>query len=329
MGRLSITVLLLVALVGTVAAEPELAWRAPASCPSAVALRKRVERRLRGPIDPALYRIDIEITRDGNQYVANIDARAVTVANAVRELRSRYCDALADGVAVILARLSNEIVTARVEPEPELVPDPIIEPMTAMVVDDARLPGERIERRVERWGYPIAAKPSPVWGGGVRFVGLSGIGALPGVNLGGEIGGYLRRNEYFAELAVSHWAPQHRSLQGTAPASVEVTLEVLTARGGWGPAEVPLRAWGTIELGRMQGAGMGVLDARTGSGQWTAVGGGFGVAWPMSPYARLVGSIELMIPVGRTRFTLDSGNELWRPASAAARSALGLEVGFR
>ncbi|MDX2092692.1 MAG: hypothetical protein SFX73_32805 [Kofleriaceae bacterium] len=323
-------VLVLVALSGTAVAEPELAWRAPTSCPSAAALRKRVERRLRGPIDPAIYGIDIEVVRDGSQFVANIDARAVTVANAVRELRSRYCDALADGVAVILARLSTEVVTARTEPEPEPEPDPIFEPVTAGFVDDARLPGENIERRIERWGMPMPTpRPQRTWGGGLRFVGLSGIGALPGVNLGGEVGGYVRRENHFAELAVAHWAPQRTSLQGTAPAGIDVTLEVVTARGGWGPETVPLRAWGTVEIGSMSGEGMSVLDARTGSGQWAAVGGGFGVAWPMSPYARLVGSIELMIPVGRTRFTLDSGTELWRPTSAAARSALGLEVGFR
>ena len=49
----------------------------------------------------------------------------------------------------------------------------------------------------------------------------------------------------------------------------------------------------------------------------------------MSTYARLVGSIELVIPVGTTRFTLDGGTELWRPGAAAARSAFGLEVGFQ
>ena len=51
--------------------------------------------------------------------------------------------------------------------------------------------------------HPLAthspiAPPAPEWGGGFRITGLSGIGALPGVNYGGELSGQLRHDELFA-----------------------------------------------------------------------------------------------------------------------------------
>ena len=61
--------------------------------------------------------------------------------------------------------------------------------------------------------------------------------------------------------------------------------------------------------------------------RWTAVGAGFGVAWPMSDNARLFGMIELAVPVGRENLMLDQGT--YQPDAMAARSSLGLEVGWR
>src|SRR5213075_2791708 len=42
----------------------------------------------------------------------------------------------------------------------------------------------------------------------VRSTGLSGIGALRGVNYGGELAARIRHNELFAELAVARLKPE-------------------------------------------------------------------------------------------------------------------------
>jgi hypothetical protein len=83
------------------------------------------------------------------------------------------------------------------------------------------------------------------------------------------------------------------------------------------------------EAGVLDGTGMDVIDPRTASSSWYALGGGFGVAWPMAPHARLVGTFELAIPLKRTTFMLETGGNLYTPAVAAARCALGLELGWR
>ncbi|CAN5733725.1 hypothetical protein BH11MYX3_BH11MYX3_19140 [soil metagenome] len=314
----------LVAMAAPADADPAFGWRAPASCPRAEAVRARIERRLGAPIDGVVHGIEIEITQDGKAFVAHIDARALTVANDVRMLRSNRCDELADAIAVIIARLATE--ARRIEPAHELIADQVVHAEPPRV-EVAGGPDEEVH--VDAPPVTAAVRPAHRWGGGVRLLALSGIGALPRINLGGELAGYVRRERYFGELAVARWVPQSARLDPGAPARVSVSLDVLTLRAGWGTEQLPIRAWLSGEIGRIQGEGMAVVDPRIGSARWVAVGGGFGVAWPMAPRARLVGTFELAIPLERTRFMLKNGGDLYQPAAAAARCALGLELGWR
>jgi hypothetical protein len=324
--------------------DPAFVWRAPDACPDAANVRARVEQRLGGAIDGHLARIEIDITRERAQYVARIDARAITVANDVRTLRSRKCDALADAVAVVLARLASEVRMSRSTgpariasnaPEPRIAgtdatgtiamagttttvaavssgDDEIDGDMSAQrIVDDEPAP-----KRVRRWGF------------GLHVLALSGVGALPQINLGGELAALVRRADKFAALGVSRWVPQDAKLAPGAPGGVEVRLDTLTLRGGWGPSTLPLRAWLLGEVGRLQGTGVGVEDERTARARWIALGAGLGVGWPMSDHARLVGTFEIAVPLERPRFMLDQGSDLYRPGAAAARCAFGLEVGW-
>lgn len=173
------------------------------------------------------------------------------------------------------------------------------------------------------------------WGGGVRLTGLSGIGALPGVNFGGEVAALVRRDEMFAELALSRWKPQDTYLVTETPERVELGLDVWAVRGGWASMNMPLRGWFLVEVGEVASArGMEGVVSRMVMGdtpekqQWRAAGGGFGVAWPMSDQVRLVGNMEIAIPFNREPLMLDRG-EAYKPEALAARYSMGLEVGWR
>jgi hypothetical protein len=175
-----------------------------------------------------------------------------------------------------------------------------------------------------------------IWGGGVRFTGLSGIGALPGVNYGGELAALVRHEELFAELAMGTWKPQHTYVVTESPQHVELGLDVWTLRGGWASMNTPLRAWGLVEVGELASAGtMPGVVARMMTGEtpqerrWKAVGGGFGVAWPMSDNARLIGMLELAVPVARKTIMLDYNVGGYQPDPIAVRSSAGLELGWR
>jgi hypothetical protein len=141
------------------------------------------------------------------------------------------------------------------------------------------------------------------WGAGLRLTGLSGIGALPGVNYGAEVAVLGRRDEVFAEVALARWKPENDYLVTETQDRVPLKLDVWTLRVGWSSMQMPLRGWGLVELGEMAGArGPQGVVPRMMMGdtpkqrQWRSVGGGFGVAWPMSDQARLFGSLEVTIP---------------------------------
>ncbi len=306
-------------------------WRAPGACPDAANVKSRAEQRLGGALDGNLHGIEIEITRERGGFIARIDARAITVANDVRTLRSRRCDALADAVAVVLARLASEVRSSRkttvpIETRTIALVAPAPAATTAALAHHDDSDDDMSDQRIVDEGP--APKRARRWGMGMHVLALSGVGALPQVNLGGELSVFVRRAEKFASLGVSRWVPQNARLAPGAPGGVDVKLDTLTLRGGWGPAKVPIRAWLLGEIGQLQGTGVGVDDERTATARWLALGAGMGVGWPMSQHARLVGTFEIAVPLERPRFMLDGGSDLFQPGAAAARCAFGLEVGW-
>lgn len=190
--------------------------------------------------------------------------------------------------------------------------------------------------------HVVRARPDPLattepWGGGLRLTGASGIGALPGRNFGAEVAVNVRHDELFAELAMSHWQPENdyrvMSASGTP---IPLGLDVWAMRAGWSSMRMPLRAWVLAEVGDIAGAKemTGVLprmvmgDTPDGR-RWTAIGAGVGVAWPLSNQIRVVGSMELAVPISDEHLSLDNGVGDYKPDALAARYAVGLEVGWR
>jgi len=286
-------------------ADPGFVWEAPAPCPDADDVRDRIERRLGMPIDGSVHGIEVEIERQRSGFVARIDARGVTLGNGIRTLTSARCEELADAVAVVVARLATE---ARVQAE------------TAR--RSVAIPRAAVARAATR-------REVPQWGGGVRALAVSGVGTLPGVGVGGEVAVYARRGAYFGEVGAARWARSPMYLTAGAPGAVDVGLVVAVLRAGWSPPDKYIRAWLGAEVGPMTGAGVSLDDPQIGAGRWTAAGGGFGVTWPMFEHARLVGTVEMLAPLEQVRFVLRDGAEIYRPSAAAARCALGLEVGWR
>jgi hypothetical protein len=251
----------------------------------------------------------------------------MTVEEGVMSVRTKVmlvCSVMtASAIAASADPLANSIEDA--ESETELRPPGVVIAERTRVVETSVAP--RKPRR------PLATTER--WGGGVRITGLSGIGALPGVNYGGELSGLVRRDEMFVELAVGWWKPEETYVVTQTPERVELGLDVWTLRGGWASMQTPLRAWVLAEVGELASARSmpGVLPRMmTGDTpserRWQALGAGFGVAWPMSDNARLFGMIEIAVPVHRAQVMLDVGSP-YEPDPLAARSSAGLELGWR
>jgi len=293
--------LVLVATAAPAAAEPGFAWQAPSACPDAGDVRGRIERRLGRTLDDVAVGISVDIAVEPTGYVARVDSRAVSVATGERTLTSKRCDELADAVAVIVARLATE----------------------------ARAQSTEVQLRFQRTTLPPTTREPQPWGGGVRLLALSGIGGVPSVGVGGELAGFVRRHDAFAEIGIAGWGHGSVDLTAGAPGRVEVNHRYVVARLGWSPERMPIRAWLAGELGSMEGLGVGLVDNGGGAGRWEAIGSGFGVAWPISPWIRLVGTFEAAVPFARPRFQLADGNAVYEPAPLTARACLGFEVGWR
>lgn len=226
-----------------------------------------------------------------------------------------------------LARLAVLLLPALAAAQPGAT-----DPVSPIDQDEARPPPVPPPPRVERAAPFETARP---WGGGVRLTGLSGIGALPGVNYGAEVAGLVRYGELFGELGFGWWKPEKTYIVTSGSQRTELGLDVWTLRGGWASMHTPLRAWLLVEAGELAGVkGMPGVIPRMVMGdmpqgkRWTAVGAGFGVAWPMSDNARLFGMIEFAVPFAREQLMLDQVGT-YEPDALAARSSLGLEVGWR
>ena len=223
---------------------------------------------------------------------------------------------------LITALLTFPAVTANAQPgdDPELQP-----PSSVIAAPELPLNPNGTPRRMVRTARP--------WGGGIRLTGLSGIGALPGVNYGGELAGQLSHDEYFAELALGWWKPQKTYTISSMTKPVELGLDVWTLRGGWASVQMPLRGWVLAEVGELATAQQmpGVVTRMVMGDvpherRWQALGAGFGVAWPMGDNARLFGMLEFAVPVHRDTVMLDSGP--YQPDALVARSSVGFELGW-
>ena len=309
---------LVVAASPTLRAQPaelSLAWQAPASCPDARSVRARIEQRLGRSLEDVLVGITVAVSPDRGRFVARIDLRSVTVANDIRTLTSARCDDLADAVAVIIARVASEAEVTR---------------------EAARAAAKRVAMSDNSESIGVVAtarareRPEPrLWSFGARLSAISGIGVVPEVGVGGEMAAYVQRRSANVELARMRWMPNSQVLHDGAPAHVDIALDVTSVRFGWRSEQLPLRAWLAVDVGSMSGTGVGLSQPQVGSGRWVSAGAGFGVAWPMAKWTRLVGTTEVVAAFERVRFRLDDGVIVYQPAPMAARATVGLEVGWR
>lgn len=291
--------------------RPTLTWRAPAGCPDAASLRTRVEQRLERSLDDVVVGIEVDVSLTAGRYVARVDLRAMTVANDVRTLTSTRCAELADAVAVIVTRVASDAIARR-----------RIAISSAVPRDDLELEASTVE------SLQLPTKPR-AWTLGARVSGVSGIGVIPKVGLAGEVAITLRRHDTLAELAGTRWVASAAQFHDGAPAKVDVDLDTAAMRLGWRPATLPLRAWTSVEVGHMDGNNVRLPGEQLESGRWVAAGGGFGVAWQMAPWIRLVGTTETMLAVERVRFSLGDGIIVYAPSPMSFRTSVGLEVGWQ
>jgi hypothetical protein len=285
-------------------------------------LRARVEQRIDRSLDDVAVAVAIDVSLSAGRYTARVDLGAVTVANDVRTLTSARCSELADAVAVIVARVASDAIAHGQTHTAHTVP---VAPAPRVAVLDMPDPGS-VDRPEPVVRGPYVPRP---WTIGVRLGGISGIGVIPKVGLGAELAATVRIADHLAEIGGSRWLASAAQLHTGAPAKLNIELDAATLRYGWRPPIMPLRAWVAVEVGNMHSSGVQLPSAQLESGRWVAAGTGFGIAWQMTPWARLVGATETLLAIERVRFSLGDGIVVYAPSPMSVRATCGIEVGWQ
>jgi hypothetical protein len=283
-----------------------VAYEAPPACPPRAALGARLDEYLRSaPPGAVLPAIDarVRITGAFEAEIVLVDGGDETR----RSISDPSCSVLVDAAALIVAVA--------------LVPD------LAVVLAPPRPPRDR-----EQDLAPETPAPSTSALGGAIWLGAHGsLGVLPGVVVGGELGGAVRSGALRIEAAV-RGVPLVGARFAVDPSiGGELGIVVVLARVLGVAVLDPvleLRGGGGVEAGVALGRGVGITDPRDASAPWVAIEAAVGAAWVPWPAVALVLDVEALVPIVRPVFTVAGTGTLFRPEPVAGAVRLALELRF-
>jgi hypothetical protein len=286
-----------------------LRWTGPPGCDDPALVRARVDSRLGRPLD-ARDGIDaaVEVTAIDGGLRAVLVLRTASAAGE-RELIAATCADAAEAVAIVVALA---VADAPLAPAPVVAPAPL--PARPRLAATTTAPA------------PIAARAA--WSGGVRAQARALLGPLPDPAVGVEVTAWLAWRKAAVEVSGAAWPARRASAAAAGGAGVDVGLRAAAARLCWRLAGAAIHGCAIGQLGQLQAAGVGVTDARAGTGRWSALGAGGSGHLRLSRRVLLVASAEAGRALDRPRFRLADGTVLFRPAAWTAQLGAGIAVAW-
>lgn len=306
-----------------------LAWDAPSTCPT----RDEVDARVRGLLagsqrketaQEETAQANVVVTHRRETWNAEIRTR-VGDAQGRRTLSAASCDRLASATALVIALTIDPDL--QVEPSPPSEPPPKApEPVTPQP------PSHDADSR----SVPVADSLRF----GVRLAAGGGVGSLPSATGGVALGLSLNLRPWTFEAYGEGWLSRSATAPSPAGAGGDFSLldggvrGCITTNG-----QVFVGACAGIEVDRVQAQGYGVTREDSASRMWLAprAGGKLGVR--ITDNLELPLEIDLLVPLARPSFALESARSLegpasrvdtiFRPAPVAVRASLGLAFLFR
>ncbi|WP_434427825.1 hypothetical protein [Nannocystis pusilla] len=350
------------------ASDLDIRWTAPAGCPDRAALLAGIARRRGRPLEPGQARVLARTRAEGpHRYRLQLELE-VAGRRERRVLRASTCEALVDGVALVVALAVDGdpgAPPAGANPdgpgEPAEPPDPVppddpgtvptpppavpLPPQPAPSAPVSPQPTSPVPAPAQPPPAPRQAAlqtPAPVdlsppaarsrWrpGGFLRLHGLAEVGALPGPTGGVGLAGGLLWRWFRLELHAAYLAPRRLDRpELRARVSLFGFAVHGCARLGRGRLEVP------VCLGLEAGALPAVADSgRTALGRWLAPTGGVGAAVRLHPRVALWAFLQGLAAVQRGTLAVREPGPAGElrvvhdPGIASARLALGVEVKF-
>jgi hypothetical protein len=303
----------------------DLAWEAPAECPSLSSVRRATERLLGKSLDrlPArnVHAQGTVSRNDAGNWVLHI---VLAAGDHVEDetLIAKKCHSLSDAMALKVALAIDPLaVVDSVKPEP--VPD----------TENPAAPSDEPAPRSPSPSPSVPRSRSPSRSRmdiGVRAVAGVGLGPLPGVTPGTALYGSLQFPTFRLELgAQAAWGGVAR-YEALPNVGANLALFAGTLRGcavaGSGRFLFPLCVG--VDLGFLRGSGFGGQPNASTTGLWGGVSAGpalqLRIASALSLWAEVDASLTLLQPEFHTR----NLGTLYSPPAAGSRAALGFELKF-
>lgn len=260
-------------------------WEAPASCPDAAAMTRRIAALV--PAGATVPTARVRIVETGDGVVATIEIERGT-GPQTRVIEGESCEAIADAVALVIAIGSEE-------------PD---EPAPApAVVVDTPPPSTPTERPTPA---PARTPTSPLRigffvGAGITWRTVPAVGPT----IAGGIA--LLGARWRAELAAIGTTPTRRRLPApNEDVQAEVASGVAVVRGAYVPRlrTIELPVFGGIETGGVSAISRGAVNADRRVGLLAALQVGAGLMWAPIPALALRIEVAGVLALARPRFAV-------------------------
>ena len=291
---------------------------APPECPDEPMLRARLDDALAASGEGVLPDVAaaVDIRREDGGYAATVTIRDGE-HETTRSIADPSCSLLVDATVLIVAVALVPGLGGDVSGDADLAAAPLVD----AVAED--LPGSPHEPEPSRVGPRVS--------GALRLAVHGVIGALPGVAVGGEVGGGVRYDALRVDLAVRA-LPLVGARFAVDPAlGADLALAVVLVRAlavATLDPRAELYAGGGLEVGAEFGRGVGISVPRDAAAPWVALEGAVGVAWLPWPVVAFVLEVEVIVPVVRPVFVASGVGVLYRPDPVAGALRLGIEARF-
>jgi hypothetical protein len=340
--------------VGAVAPASEpgssvgIEWSAPARCPGADEVQRRLSRSLAGSAaDPRGLRARAVVTEDeGGVLTLVLELERDDGPVGRRTMQASDCDELATAAVLIVAlavdpqaELEAPLPTedgAAVPPAPIEVEPPEPAPPEPEPPKPAPPKPAPPKPAPPEPAPPEPAPPRPVMlHAGLRLGAGAGLSVLPGATAAISVAAATWGRAWRAELGASYWTPVE-TRPGDGVTGGRIQQWSFDARGCGlvrpGPLELPLCAG--LDVGAVHGEGVGVPSPRQVASLRLAFAAGAALVWRPARWNERVGpwiGADLLVALVRARFraTPAAPGLVYHTPPVGGRVAAGIEVRFR
>jgi len=291
----------------------ELAWSAPPECPARQVVEALVHAQLSAVEAPTPGQVvaSVRVQRNESLFEAELSVANGAYSNQ-RTLSSTQCDRLAEAVALVISLAFGEADTQAVPPPPVQTPRAAAHPVPARVPDTSAP------------GATHGARPTLI---GAVHTGVV-FGSLPhaGMSLDAEVGVGFGRLE--VRIGVDVALPVTEYVSGSTEFGGQFDRLAFASRVlvNLVDRSTKVAPYLGVQLGRIQGHGVGISNPETVQASWNALVAGAHISFPLHAWLHAEADARVELPAARYQFEIQGLGAIYTPSAVACALSVGLSA---